>query len=193
MLEKYARQVYKFFYKYNINIIKYYDKEEFINLLIEHVDESGNGFNNFSKFNPAFVARDLKRKVPIEIYNIKPKSKKWIRFIILYSNPCPICGNLKKDINNTTCSHSCANTYFRSGKNHPNYTGNDYRKICFDKYLYKCLVCDESNVVDVHHLDENRDNNDIYNLIPLCPTHHRYIHSKELKKEILEEIRKKLK
>jgi hypothetical protein len=35
----------------------------------------------------------------------------------------------------------------------------------------------EDKIVDVHHLDENRDNNDIYNLIPLCPTHHRYWHS----------------
>ena len=29
----------------------------------------------------------------------------------------------------------------------------------------------------VHHYDENHNNNNIFNLIPLCPTHHVYIHS----------------
>lgn len=29
----------------------------------------------------------------------------------------------------------------------------------------------------VHHYNENHNNNNIFNLIPLCPTHHVYIHS----------------
>jgi hypothetical protein len=33
-------------------------------------------------------------------------------------------------------------------------------------------------VVAVHHLDENRNNNDPSNLIPMCPTHHHYWHSR---------------
>lgn len=30
----------------------------------------------------------------------------------------------------------------------------------------------------VHHLDENKKNNNYKNLIPMCPTHHQYMHSR---------------
>lgn len=33
-------------------------------------------------------------------------------------------------------------------------------------------------IVEVHHYDGDRNNNELSNLIPLCPTHHRYWHSK---------------
>lgn len=39
-------------------------------------------------------------------------------------------------------------------------------------------MCKENLVVEVHHMDENHENNDIKNLVPLCPTHHQYWHSK---------------
>lgn len=32
-------------------------------------------------------------------------------------------------------------------------------------------------VVEVHHLDGNHFNNDQKNLIPLCPNHHRTLHT----------------
>jgi hypothetical protein len=103
---------------------------------------------------------------------------------------CPVCENEfialkghKKE--KTTCSHSCSNTFYRSGKDNPNWKeeSNQYRLKCFLYHEKKCVVCSENKIVDVHHLDENRDNNDIFNLIPLCPTHHRYWHSIH-KKEI---------
>lgn len=50
-----------------------------------------------------------------------------------------------------------------------------YRKRAFDSYGRKCIVCgyDEyERVLDVHHIDGNRDNGDIHNLIVLCPIHH---------------------
>ena len=40
------------------------------------------------------------------------------------------------------------------------------------------MVCGEKNVVAVHHVNENHDDNDPKNLVPLCPTHHIYMHSK---------------
>lgn len=52
-----------------------------------------------------------------------------------------------------------------------------YRKICFDNHPHKCCVCDEKLIVEVHHYDKNRKNSDPKNLIPLCPTHHKYMHS----------------
>lgn len=97
---------------------------------------------------------------------------------------CPVCESefqTQKDHprEKTTCSYSCSNTYFRSGLDNPNYkTGNNYRTICFNHHEKKCVVCGEDKIVEVHHLDENHNNNEPENLIPLCPTHHKYWHSR---------------
>ena len=94
---------------------------------------------------------------------------------------CPICLKSFKPSNRNqmTCSVGCANTFFRSGENNHNYYNGkgSYRTKCFAIRNKKCIICEESNIVEVHHYDENHDNNDINNLIPLCPTHHQYFHS----------------
>jgi len=103
-----------------------------------------------------------------------------------YLNPinkkhCPICNNVIIDYKqNVTCSFACANTYFRSGKNNSRYINGKslYNKICFKYHKRKCIVCDEVFVVEAHHYDNNKENNTPENLIPLCPTHHKYCHSK---------------
>lgn len=77
-----------------------------------------------------------------------------------------------------TCSYACSNTYFRSGKDNPRWKGNRYRNVCFLYHEKKCIICGEFNAVEVHHLDENSKNNDPRNLMPLCPTHHQYWHSR---------------
>lgn len=97
---------------------------------------------------------------------------------------CPVCGaQFTTTINKSkkekeTCSRSCANSHFRSGKDHPNWSESAYRSTCFFNHEKKCIVCDEVNIVEVHHLDEDKKNNKPENLIPLCPTHHQYWHSK---------------
>jgi hypothetical protein len=78
-----------------------------------------------------------------------------------------------------SCSVSRSNT-FRKGKNNPNFQkgkGN-YRTICFLYHEKKCVVCGENKIVTAHHFDEDHKNNDPKNLIPLCPTHHQYWHSR---------------
>ncbi len=50
-----------------------------------------------------------------------------------------------------------------------------YRSIAFQTYDSKCAVCDYDNhieILEVHHIDGNRENNDALNLIILCPNHH---------------------
>jgi hypothetical protein len=89
----------------------------------------------------------------------------------------------------TTCSHSCSNTHFRSGPSNPNWKEDSYRSTCFYHHKKECVVCGESNIVDVHHLDENNKNNSPSNLIPLCPTHHMYWHSRHkhlIEQQVLE-------
>lgn len=93
---------------------------------------------------------------------------------------CPVCDSLFYT-ESVTCSHSCANTYFRSGINNPNHNPdgiNAYIAICFSFHKKECVICSENNIVEVHHYDENHNNNSPENLIPLCPTHHQYYHSK---------------
>ena len=70
---------------------------------------------------------------------------------------------------------------------HPQHFHSDrnYRSICFRNHKKECIMCGEVNIVAVHHYDHNHSNNDPANLVPLCPTHHQYVHSgfKNLVKE----------
>lgn len=114
---------------------------------------------------------------------------------------CPVCGKEFEDLvghpkQKTTCSYSCSNTHFRSGKNHPNwrdevseFNNKKYRTLCFMYHKKECVICGENKIVAVHHYDENHNNDSIENLIPLCPTHHNYVHSR-YKDEVIDTINK---
>ena len=80
---------------------------------------------------------------------------------------------------------------YRSGEDNPNWKSDAYRTTCFAHHEKKCIVCGEDKIVAVHHLDGNRENNSLNNLIPLCPTHHQYCHSRHLN-EVLPIINKYL-
>ncbi len=95
---------------------------------------------------------------------------------------CPACGKRFFTIksNNThektVCSKGCANTYFKSDENSHRYkTGeHSYRERCYRHWPYECAIpkCNWKIFLEVHHIDGNRQNNKIKNLIPLCPNHH---------------------
>jgi hypothetical protein len=110
---------------------------------------------------------------------------------------CPVCKavfttNKGHAREKTTCSLSCSNTYFRSGENNPNWKDErsdwGYRKLCFSRWPKKCILCNFDMVVEVHHLDENHHNNDESNLVPLCPNHHRAIHTKKFGQAVKNQI-----
>ena len=42
-----------------------------------------------------------------------------------------------------------------------------------------CVVCGFSKIVDLHHLDGNKNNGSKTNLVGLCPNCHRELHLKE--------------
>lgn len=104
---------------------------------------------------------------------------------------CPVCSKefitYEKE-NSTTCGYSCANTYFRSGKNNPNYTGSignrisarKYREVAYSTYGKKCNRCAYDNplALEVHHIDRDRTNNSISNLEVLCCNCHALEHKK---------------
>ncbi len=129
------------------------------------------------------------KKLDISHFDKTWNSKERVLYPTITKN-CPICkvefktkeGHKKEK---TCCSKSCSNTYFRSGINNPNWKPDEelnglysYKIICFRHHERKCVVCGENKIVDVHHFDENKNNDNPMNLIPLCPTHHTYWHSR---------------
>lgn len=39
-----------------------------------------------------------------------------------------------------------------------------------------CAICGFDIIVDLHHKDKNKENNNKSNLIALCPNHHKMVH-----------------
>jgi hypothetical protein len=68
-----------------------------------------------------------------------------------------------------------------SCKLNPDSKGSSYVDICFSFHQRKCVVCKEFRCIEVHHLDSDRKNNSPTNLVPLCPTHHRFWHNPKYK------------
>lgn len=104
-----------------------------------------------------------------------------------YLNPlnvrfCPVCDSpIKNYRTSKTCGYSCSNIFYRRGVSKPNGKNGrppSIRTICFSNHIKKCIICGEFRIVSVHHYDKNRDNNSPENLIPLCQTHHQYMHSR---------------
>lgn len=60
----------------------------------------------------------------------------------------------------------------------------------FRKTTEKCIICGFDKIVDIHHLDSNKQNNSSKNLIGLCPNHHRMIHNYNFRYEIWLELKK---
>lgn len=97
---------------------------------------------------------------------------------------CKACNSSfnTKNVKQTFCSYKCSNSF------EPHNSVKQYQSICFKHHKKECVICRESIVVDVHHYDENHYNNDPKNLVPLCPTHHRYMHNETGKSLIRERV-----
>lgn len=75
------------------------------------------------------------------------------------------------------CSKECGNKY-KNLLSIDTQNGVAYRRNAFLHYEHKCAICGwnkDERVLEVHHIDENRDNNNIDNLIILCPTCHKFL------------------
>ena len=96
---------------------------------------------------------------------------------------CSCCGeefifegrlNTKKYDLTKYCSRSCAN----NRQEWWNENATHYRTIALQNHDEKCAICGFDKIVAIHHIDENKKNNNPKNLIPLCPNHHEMVHSK---------------
>lgn len=79
------------------------------------------------------------------------------------------------------CSQQCKNISQRLDgitEMHPSHYGScrvNYRLTAYNVYKPKCAVCGYDKVegiLEVHHIDKDRNHNDIDNLIVLCPNCH---------------------
>ena len=100
--------------------------------------------------------------------------------------PCANCGQRiwvikSKQRQRNFCTKRCvaiAVNGSRRGKNHPNYIHGrtvDYRSQAFERYGGRCAYCGYDRhlkLIEVHHIDGNRANWDLSNLIVLCTWHH---------------------
>lgn len=125
----------------------------------------------------------IKRNKNKEIYCSKECSQK--ARITRIKKTCANCGKLverppfklKQSISgNVFCSHSCSSIYNNSLREKNSI--NTYRRVAFENYKHECAICGwnkDERILEVHHIDENRKNNKLDNLIILCPICHRYL------------------
>jgi hypothetical protein len=88
------------------------------------------------------------------------------------------------------CTKSCQtiwrNSVLYTGKNHANWRGGEstYRDVLHRAKVDKrCQLCktEDERVLIVHHIDKNRKNNTLKNLIWLCANCHMLIHNHGVK------------
>jgi len=105
---------------------------------------------------------------------------------------CPRCKRLLFLKGKGLCG-GCYNIVYRleyqKARNHLINYGLDYNT--YKKITKKCAICGFDKIIDLHHLDQNRNNNSQENLIGLCPNHHRMLHNIDFKDEIFKILIKK--
>ncbi len=82
--------------------------------------------------------------------------------------------------------NSCYNRLFHYDRV-KEYNIRKYHNISLEihqKITQKCVLCGFSKAVDLHHLDGEHGNNNLSNLVGLCPNHHAMYHKPEWKEEI---------
>ena len=61
----------------------------------------------------------------------------------------------------------------------------------YKKVTERCILCGFDKVVDLHHLNEDKQDNSEKNLLGLCPNHHRMIHNFRNRAEMFNELKQK--
>lgn len=134
--------------------------------------------------NALYLSSGCKNKVCPNCRQIESESSK-------IKVKCAYCGKeivrTKSDLNKNKsgffyCSKECGNlhkNYLRLSSGEWD-NSNNYRLKAFNNFEHKCSVCgwnEDTDILEVHHYDENHNNNDINNLVILCPICHRKITS----------------
>ena len=99
---------------------------------------------------------------------------------------CSYCGKeferLKSKITSDLvyCSVECGNRHKNSMVKQNN--SSAYRRNAFETYPHECAICgynEDEDILEVHHINENHSDNELNNLIILCPICHKKLTSKK--------------
>ena len=115
---------------------------------------------------------------------------------------CECCGSTflfvgrlhtKKFEKTKFCCQQCANSVGGNAKAIKYHSDSKahYKTVAFRHRDKHCYACGHDKILEVHHIDGNHNNNDPCNLLPLCPTHHKMIHSR-WKKDVIALLEGKL-
>lgn len=105
---------------------------------------------------------------------------------------CPRCERMLPHHAQGLC-RGCYSSVFQL-ENVKNWNARLYHKIepeVYKKIIQKCVVCDFDKIVELHHLDHDKNNKHENNLLGLCPNHHKMIHSKAYQREIFSILKQK--
>jgi len=79
------------------------------------------------------------------------------------------------------CSRRCQGIYTcskRTGSNNPNYKSGikSFRERAIECFGEKCRICKSVFDIEIHHINADRSNNELDNLVPLCVSCHQMVH-----------------
>lgn len=99
----------------------------------------------------------------------------------------------KKPIHARGLCASCYNFVYHKDKSKAYYQrkSNNIDLKTYKKATKECAVCGFNKIVDIFHLDFNKDNNSSDNLVGLCPNHHRMAKSVRYREEIFRILKEK--
>lgn len=118
-------------------------------------------------------------------------------------NSCKQCGTAT--VNEQFCSRRCCTLmgnklgtigYKAYRRNNGIQRQITYRDICFQRWEKRCALCEWDKCLDVHHVNDDHNDNSPHNLIPLCQNHHTLTrvleYRDEIRKQIDDKIRERL-
>jgi hypothetical protein len=106
---------------------------------------------------------------------------------------CKVCGKVKEHHSRGMCKNCVQKEFYYEQIKRFNI--KKYHNIPLEIWrdvTKKCILCDFDKIVDLHHIDHNKENNSRDNLVGLCPNHHRIIHDSRFSNEVKNQIRQKL-
>lgn len=105
---------------------------------------------------------------------------------------CKRCGRQMQIHAKGLCA-GCYNYIFHleSNKAYHQRRKNNVDLKTFRKTTKECMVCGFDKIVDLHHIDKNKNNNSPKNLVGLCPNHHRMINNLKFRNEIWQILKEK--
>ena len=98
---------------------------------------------------------------------------------------CKVCGLVKEHRAKGMCFNCAQKAFYYDTIR--GFNVKKYHNISFELWkevTKKCAICDFDKIVDLHHLDHNKNNTSRENLVGLCPNHHKMIHDMRFKNEI---------